>query len=93
MYSLFCALCLSGDDVNVNLSADLGRGKKVTDSAFGTPIICYCCQKNPSERILAVTSALGLLSDVVCTSVLSEGRPSTLLVIYRALATEELLCF
>lgn len=77
----------------MNLSADLGRGKKVTDSAFGTPIICYCCQKNLSERILAVTSALGHLSNVVCTSVLSEGHPSTLLVIHRALAREELSCF
>lgn len=77
----------------MNLNADLGGGKKVTDSAFGTPIICYCCQKNPSERILAVTSALGLLSDVVCTSVVSEGHPSTLLIIHRALAREELLCF
>lgn len=59
---VFYVLPLTGGDINVNLCADLGREKKVSDSAFATLIICCCCQNYPSKRSLSVTFALGLLA-------------------------------
>lgn len=59
-----------GGDINVNFCADMGRQKKVTDSAFGCLIICCCCQNYLSRRNLTATFALGLLSGLehVCAA-------------------------